>query len=305
MAYNWISVLGHFVQEEEVIVFKGGMTTGEDGTSYPKVGNYICDQNFYGGTISGEIEFTSSVENEGCEFILYYEPSTRRFTSAGLGGGVLCNVRSWDGNKWIVHAIVGDKAELIPGQPYRLQVTVQGSLVKVTVNSVNVLVVNLPFFIPQGQPGIWCVGEDDIRIKNYQISSVQAKAFVVMQFTPPYDELYRDVIVPVCKDLGLTPIRADEMSGPGLIITDIAREIMEARVIIADITPANPNVYYEVGYAHAIGKPAILIAEKPTSQLPFDVSGFRVLRYENTIGGKAKVEAGLRKHLEAIKWSTT
>jgi nucleoside 2-deoxyribosyltransferase len=91
------------------------------------------------------------------------------------------------------------------------------------------------------------------------------------------------------------------MSGPGLIITDIAQEIMEARVIIADITPANPNVYYEVGYAHAIGKPVILIAETPTSQLPFDVSGFRVLRYENTIGGKAKIETGLRKHLDAIK----
>ena len=300
MAYNWISVLGHFVQEEDVIVFKGGITQGEDGPPYPYVGNHLCDQNFDGGTISGEIQFVSSVEKSGCEFILYYDPSNQRFTTAGLGGGGLCAVRSWDGKKWFAHAIVGDKAELIPDRSYSLRVIVQGSLVTVKLDGVNVLVVNLPFSLPRGQSGIWCVGENDIRIRNYQISSVQAKAFVIMQFTPPYNELYSDVIVPVCKDLGLIPIRADEMSGPGLIITDIAREIMEARVIIADITPANPNVYYEVGYAHAIGKPVILIAEKPPSQLPFDVSGFRVLRYENTIGGKAKVETGLRKHLDAI-----
>ena len=89
-----------------------------------------------------------------------------------------------------------------------------------------------------------------------------------------------------------------------MIVADIARQIVEADVVIADITPANPNVYYEVGYAHALSKPTILIAEKPT-ELPFDVSPFRTLFYENTIGGKAIVEAGLRKHLEAIRtqWS--
>lgn len=150
------------------------------------------------------------------------------------------------------------------------------------------------------------MGGSDIKIRNYHVAPERAKVFVVMQFTPPYNELYSDVIVPVCDDLGLVAVRVDETYGPGLIIADITREIVEARVIVADITPANPNVYYEVGYAHALNKPTILIAEKPT-QLPFDVSPFRVLFYENTIGGKAKVEAGLRKHLEAIQtqWSTT
>lgn len=127
-----------------------------------------------------------------------------------------------------------------------------------------------------------------------------------MQFTAPYNELFSDVIVPICEELGLSAVRADETYGPGLIIADIAREIIEAKVIIAEITPANPNVYYELGYAHALNKPTILIAEKPT-QLPFDVSPFRVLFYENSIGGKKKIEAGLRKHLEAIQkeWKRT
>jgi hypothetical protein len=51
-----------------------------------------------------------------------------------------------------------------------------------------------------------------------------------------------------------------------------------------------------LGYAHALRKPTILLADRD-KQLPFDISGYRCLFYENTIGGKAKVEEGLRKHL--------
>ncbi len=61
----------------------------------------------------------------------------------------------------------------------------------------------------------------------------------------------------------------------------------------------NQNVFYELGYAHALGKPTILLAEKG-KQLPFDVSGYRYLCYENSIGGKRKVDEALRKHLAAI-----
>jgi hypothetical protein len=111
--------------------------------------------------------------------------------------------------------------------------------------------------------------------------------------------------MPVCEDLGLNAVRVDETFGPGIIIADIGEQITEAKIVIADITPRNPNVYYEVGYAHALNKPTIMIAEKPT-ELPFDISPYRVLFYENTIGGKDKVEKGLRKHLEAIQseWLT-
>ena len=73
---------------------------------------------------------------------------------------------------------------------------------------------------------------------------------------------------------------------------------MVSRLIIAEISQSNPNVFYEVGYAHALNKPTILIAEK-TTKLPFDVSPFRTLFYENTIAGKQKIEDGLKKHIEA------
>ena len=84
-----------------------------------------------------------------------------------------------------------------------------------------------------------------------------------------------------------------------LILEDIVRGIIDAKIVVAEITPPNQNVFYELGYAHALNKPTILLAERGKT-LPFDVSGYRCLFYENTIGGKGKVEEGLRKHLDAI-----
>jgi nucleoside 2-deoxyribosyltransferase len=69
--------------------------------------------------------------------------------------------------------------------------------------------------------------------------------------------------------------------------------------VIAEITPVNRNVFYELGYAQALGKPTVLLAERG-KQLPFDVSGYRLLMYDNTIAGKRQVEDGLKKHLRAI-----
>ncbi|MFZ4476031.1 MAG: hypothetical protein ACOYPR_12610, partial [Saprospiraceae bacterium] len=83
-----------------------------------------------------------------------------------------------------------------------------------------------------------------------------------------------------------------------MILADITKQIYESKLIIAEISPVNANVFYEVGFAHALNKPTILIAEKST-KLPFDVSPFRTLFYENSIAGKKKIEEGLRKHITA------
>ena len=86
---------------------------------------------------------------------------------------------------------------------------------------------------------------------------------------------------------------------PGIILQDIIRSIVTSDVIVAEVTPANPNVFYELGYAHAIEKPTILLAEKPTDSgrhLPFDISGFRVIFYDNTI----KENAPSNRHCVSI-----
>lgn len=95
-------------------------------------------------------------------------------------------------------------------------------------------------------------------------------------------------------------IRADEFYSSGLIIEDITRSIQEASLVIAEITPDNPNVFYEVGYAHGTAKPTVLLCDKKREKLPFDIAGFRTIFYDNSIGGKSMVEDQLRKHLEGL-----
>ena len=139
----------------------------------------------------------------------------------------------------------------------------------------------------------------DIIIRDFDVLSEKPVAFIIMQFSTPFNELYEGVIRPVCSDLGVRAVRADDAYGPGLIIADVVRQIDESKIVVAEISPLNANVYYEVGYSHARGKPTILIADRKTEKLPFDVSPFRTLFYDNTIDGKRRVEEGLRRHLTA------
>lgn len=295
--YNWNALAGRFEHENDTIIFKGKPVTFQDMPA-PSVGTYISDQRFSGGTITGQISFNQISQSSTCEFILSYQPSTQALVTAGMGGAGMFSVRSFD-SRWNTHASAGDRTNLIMKRKYELKVQVIGSRVKVTVDGVDVVEAVIPFSLSPGQAGIWCSDVNPIYISGYHVSTVKPTAFIVMQFSKPYNELYAEVIKPVCESFGVTAVRGDEEFGPGIIVADIARQIAESKVIVAEITPTNPNVYYEVGYAHALNKPTILIAERET-KLPFDVSPFRILFYENTIEGKRRIEEGFRKHLEAI-----
>ena len=201
---------------------------------------------------------------------------------------------------WITHAATGSSEQLESGKLYDLEAIVMGSRVRLSLNGVRALETNLLFPFPYGQVGIWAIGPKNIEFSGFMVDEKPPNLFVIMQFSPPFNELYVDVIQPVAIESGFNVVRADELYEPGLIIADIERQIIDAKAIIAEITPKNPNVYWEVGYAHAVRKPTVLIAERDT-KLPFDVSPFRTLLYENTIAGKTKIEEGLRKHLAAIQ----
>jgi nucleoside 2-deoxyribosyltransferase len=120
-----------------------------------------------------------------------------------------------------------------------------------------------------------------------------------MQFGEPFDTLYKQVIQPGVSNLNLKVVRIDELAGPGIVFEDIQRNISEAKIIIAEITAPNQNVFYELGYAHALNKPTILLAQRGRD-LPFDIRSYRVIFYDDTIGGKPAVEESLEKHLQAV-----
>lgn len=305
MAINWAPILGECKQTDDQLIFKGGMVEfppGE-GKMAPAIGNFLTNQKFSGGTITAEIEFDDVDVETGtaCSIIFYYNLATRDFATAGLGGAALYYITGFSGGRWITYAVTGDPKNLKSKSKYIVKVSVIGSYITLKVDGVDVLSFITPATLPQTQVGIWCRSKSKITITNYTVCSEEPRAFVVMQFTPPYNELYTEVIQRICENegFGIKTIRADEIYGPGMIVSDIERKIIESKFVIAEITTGNPNVYYEVGFARALKKPTILIAEKAT-QLPFDISPFRVLFYENSIAGKKNIENGLRKHLKAI-----
>ncbi len=117
------------------------------------------------------------------------------------------------------------------------------SRVDLLVKGVNVLSTNVNISLRKTQVGLWARSRSKVEFENFNVDSDIPKAFVVMQFSKPYNELYEEVVSRVCDEFGIESVRADEIYGPGMIIADIVRKIEECKVVIEDITPDNPNVY--------------------------------------------------------------
>jgi hypothetical protein len=278
------------------------------------VGIFICDVEMTDGVVSADVEFLSLGDQGQCELIVARDPETQWQASAGLGGNLFAmyTIREWippnllgqPNGQWNALSSQGDRANLKPGVKHHLEARTSGSKIVLFADGVEVANATLANSYARGQVGVFCFGAEDtkVHISNFRVTAEPRKAFVVMQFSDPYNQVYSDVIKLACTEFKLEALRADEMYGPGIIIKDVVDQIQRSQVVIADITPANPNVYFEVGYALALQKPIILLAARttPETRLPFDVSAFRVLFYEDSIGGKAKLEEGLRKHLKQI-----
>ena len=87
--------------------------------------------------------------------------------------------------------------------------------------------------------------------------------------------------------------RADEIFTPTSIIEDIRQNIRNAQFLIADLTEKNPNVLYELGFAHGIEKNVILIARK-MEDVPFDLRHLRIAKYEDNASGLQKLRNSLQ-----------
>jgi hypothetical protein len=99
--------------------------------------------------------------------------------------------------------------------------------------------------------------------------------FVLMPFKADMLPVYEDHIKPTCASLGLTVRRGDDFFTAHSVVQDIWKAIVSARVIVADCTDRNPNVFYEIGLAHTIGTPTVLLTQR-AEDIPFDL---RHLRY--------------------------
>jgi hypothetical protein len=105
--------------------------------------------------------------------------------------------------------------------------------------------------------------------------------FVLMPFGAPFDSYYRAVFAPAIDRAGFMPVRSDDVAKPGAIIDQIWKGINAAEVCLADLTGCNPNVMYELGLVHALGKPVLQLVQN-TRDLPFDLQHLRHITYRTT-----------------------
>ena len=131
-------------------------------------------------------------------------------------------------------------------------------------------------------------------------SRFSSDILVLMPFLPELRPIYEDHIKSVASKLGMTAARADDFFTAGNIIEEVWTAIVTAKVIIADCTGRNPNVFYEIGLAHAVGKPVILIT-RDQEDVPFDLRQRRYIRYELTPRGMRDFEEVLNKTIMTLR----
>ena len=115
------------------------------------------------------------------------------------------------------------------------------------------------------------------------------------------DVLFKFVYAPVLREHGFEPIRADQISEVGNITSQIISYILEAPLIIADLSGSNPNVFYELGIRHTIGKPYIQFINK-NETLPFDVAALRSIPIDHTdLNSVESAKDAFSKQIEAYE----
>lgn len=248
----------------------------------------------------GEIEFKAKISSPKDKIQLLLGVDSNEQLNIGINSSIAAyGIAKMINGKYEHLSKNGVGVEVVTNEWLQINIRCSGSNISLYINDVKVCTASSN--IHSSQLEIIYRGIGDASIRDFKVKSEQPKAFIVMQFTEEFNSLYTEVIKPICEDYGYEVVRADNIYTNTQLIQDITTALRESSLVLADITPDNPNVYYEVGFAHALDKPTILLCDRARERLPFDVSGFRCIFYENSISGKAKVETVLKKHLEAIK----
>ncbi|MFC4172680.1 hypothetical protein ACFOYU_11505 [Microvirga sp. GCM10011540] len=115
----------------------------------------------------------------------------------------------------------------------------------------------------------------------------------MMPFDAPFTPVYQ-TIKKVAESNGLISLRADDIWEHSTVIQDIFSLIWRSYIVVCDFTGRNPNVFYEAGIAHTLGKHVIPITQNP-EDVPFDLRHHRYVRYLNNNEGREALGAEINK----------
>ncbi|TFH46509.1 MAG: hypothetical protein E4G94_02280 [ANME-2 cluster archaeon] len=129
--------------------------------------------------------------------------------------------------------------------------------------------------------------------------------FVIMPFSSTkscnqteWDEIYFNVFQPAIEECGYNCERA--MSQTGSLIKSIVGKLRNARIVLADITDQNPNVFYELGVRHSLSKRTIIIAQH-TEDIPSDLKGYWSIIYGTSPGKVAQFKKDIKRIITQIE----
>lgn len=115
------------------------------------------------------------------------------------------------------------------------------------------------------------------------------------------DDVFNFIVKPAVNGFGLSLMRADMDPTPGQVTSGLLRSILESRVIIADLSERNPNVYYELGVVHSFARPVIILVDR-SSTLTFDTQNERVIEIkDNGKIGAGEAEAAKKALIKSLK----
>ena len=115
------------------------------------------------------------------------------------------------------------------------------------------------------------------------------------------DQILKHVIEPATKECGYIALRADHISEPGIITSQVIQHVVDDPLVIADLTDRNPNVSYELALRHAIKKPLVQVIKKGES-IPFDVAGTRTIHVDHhDLDSVQEAKTEIAKQIRAVE----
>lgn len=119
------------------------------------------------------------------------------------------------------------------------------------------------------------------------------------------DQVLKHIIVPAAQECRYESIRADQISEPGLITSQVIQHIVEDPLVIADLTGRNPNVFYELALRHALKKPVVQIIHA-TESIPFDVAASRTIHVDHhDLDSAARAKEEIVKQIRSVERNPT
>jgi len=131
------------------------------------------------------------------------------------------------------------------------------------------------------------------------LERVKSDVFVIMPFLDKLKPIYTHCIKPAMDELQLTVRRGDDFFSQHAIISEIWTAIRTCQLVVADCTERNANVFYELGMAHMIAKPVIMLTQSETD-IPFDIKHMRHIVYQNQVGSEQKLKLELQNAVKQL-----